>query len=192
MTLIEVLVALTVGAVVLGTGLASVRTVADNRGRAHAVLAESTRAAAVRRTLTGWLMGTHLDQDGRIGFRGVDGRRGAQPDDELSFLTETVVAGSPTETRVTLRVDGDPSTPERGLVATLQPLPVGTERRLVLDSAATGLDLRFLSGIAEEPVWLPSWISASVLPRAVELRVTGDSLAPLVRLPMRVALGELR
>ena len=58
--------------------------------------------------------------------------------------------------------------------------------------AATGLRARYLSALSAQPVWLASWISSSILPRAVELRVeapAADSVPPLLRVPVLVSLG---
>jgi hypothetical protein len=97
---------------------------------------------------------------------------------------------------VRLYVDRDPSTVERGFVASVREWRgAGPEERLELVPAATGLRIRYLSALSAQPVWLPSWISSSVLPRAVEMRVeapTADSVPPLLRLPLLVSLGGER
>ena len=67
--------------------------------------------------------------------------------------------------------------------------------RVELVPQAARLDLAFLPDVPNAEEWLPSWVGQGGLPRAVELRLTaasGDSLPPLLRLPIRVALGTVR
>ena len=195
MTLLELLVGLTITGLVLAAGYAALASVADHRRRASEAAEEVARAAAVRRTLTAWLAGARLEPfQGGPEFRGVDGTDGAHDDDELSFLT-AVPIGARAYPTIRLYVDRDEKTPERGLVAEVGEWRRPESERVVLMPEATGLEVRYLSGISAERVWLPSWISGTVLPRALELRVaaTGaDTLPPLLRLPVTIALGDAR
>jgi hypothetical protein len=195
MTLLELMVGLAVTGLVLAAGYAALASMADHRQRAAQALDESARAASIRRTLAGWLAGARLTPEGTgPEFRGVDGVDGGHDDDELSFLTTAAAAPGGGEPAVRLFVDRDPETAERGLVAELGGWRGAARERVELAPSARGLDVRYLSGISLEPVWLPSWISSSVLPRAVEMRVDADpdSLPPLLRLPILVALGDAR
>ncbi|HEX2205095.1 MAG TPA: prepilin-type N-terminal cleavage/methylation domain-containing protein [Longimicrobium sp.] len=195
MTLLELLVGLTITGLVLAAGYAALASVADHRQRAAAAADEVARAAAVRRTLTAWLAGARLEAyQGGPEFRGVDGTDGGHDDDELSFLT-AVPIGARAFPTVRLYVDRDEKTPERGLVAELGDWRRPETERVVLMPEATDLEVRYLSGISAERVWLPSWISGTVLPRALEMRVSAvgtDTLPPLFRVPLTVALGEAR
>ena len=197
MTLIELVVGLTVAGLALSAGVAAVRSVADHRQRAAESAAQAEHAAAVRRKLTGWLGGVQLSPEANgPEFRGIAGIRRGSADDALSFVTRD--GTGPTESLIEVRVyvDRDSLTPERGLVvARTQWRGSGPEERVELVPAATGLRARYLSALSAEPVWLPSWISQSVLPRAVELRIEAtapDSIPPLLRLPVLVALGGAR
>ncbi len=68
-------------------------------------------------------------------------------------------------------------------------------RRIELDESVTGIDIRYLSGVMGQHTWLPSWISSTVLPAGVEVRLVaaaGDTLPPLLRLPIVVPLRSGR
>lgn len=196
MTLLELLVGLMVTGLVLAAGYAAVASISDHRRRAAEALDEAARAAAIRRTLSEWIVAARLEPDGTgPAFRGVDALDGGKDDDELTFLTGAASAtpdgGVPV---VRLYVDRDPETAERGLVAELGGWRGGARERVELAPAATGLQVRYLSALSRDPVWLPGWISSTVLPRAVEVRVEAapDSLPPLLALPLVAALGDAR
>ena len=194
MTLIELMIGLALAGMALAAGVAAVGSVADHRRRAAEAAAEVEHAAAVRRRLVEWLAGARLaPEEGGPEFRGISGIRQGGADDELTFVTRTDAGPVQGHAQVRLYVDRDSVTPERGLVAAVTEWRGTTpEERLELVPGATGLTARYLSALSADPVWLPSWISSSVLPRAVELRVDGDSVAPLLRLPLLVALGSER
>lgn len=196
MTLLELLVGLAVTGLVLAAGYAALASISDHRRRAAQALDDAVRAAAIRRTVAEWVAGARLEPDGTgPEFRGVDAVDGGHADDEISFLTGAASAapagGVPV---VRLFVDRDPATAERGLVAELGGWRGGARERVELAPAATGLRVSYLSALSRDPVWLPGWISSTVLPRAVELRVEADpdSLPPLLALPLVAALGDAR
>lgn len=194
MTLVELMVGLAVAGMALAAGVAAVRSVADYRVRAAQVTARVEHEAAVRRRLVEWLAGARLSPgEGGPEFRGISGVRAGGGDDELTFVTRTEAAPVQGFAQVRLYVDRDPATPQRGLVAAVTEWRgTGPEQRLELVPAATGLRARYLSALSAQPVWLASWISSSILPRAVELRVeapAADSVPPLLRVPVLVSLG---
>jgi prepilin-type N-terminal cleavage/methylation domain-containing protein len=193
MTLLELVVGLTITGIALAAGYAALSSALDHRQRATEVTGAVARAAAVRRTLVSWLSGARLTVDeGGPEFRGIDGLHGGLPDDELSFLTTTPTEVSPSQTLVRLYVDRDERTPERGLVAELGEWRGSAPVRMEIDPRAHGLELRYLSSLSREQHWLPSWISASVLPAGLEMVVTAppaDTLPPLLGLPFLVPLG---
>lgn len=195
MTLLELLVGLAVTGLVLAAGYGALASISDHRRRAAGALDEAARAAAIRRTLTEWVAGARLAPDGDgPEFRGLDAVDSGRDDDELAFWTTAAAAPDGGVALVRLYVDRDPETAERGLVAELGGWRGGTTERVELAPDARGLQVRYLSALSSEPVWLPGWISSTVLPRAVELRVTAapDSLAPLLALPVVAALGDAR
>jgi hypothetical protein len=115
-----------------------------------------------------------------------------------------------------LYIDRDAATPERGLVAALAPWhgvavsasapqhasrftsnarPAADVSRLELIPEATSLDIQYRSGLLDDARWLPSWISSTIPPSGIELRIGShdpDALPPLLRLPLRVPVRSVR
>ncbi|HEX2091660.1 MAG TPA: type II secretion system protein [Longimicrobiaceae bacterium] len=192
-TLIELVVGLTIVGLVLAAGYGALHSVVEHRQRADETTREVVRASTLRHTLVSWLAGAHLTvEEGGPEFRGLDGIGADASLDEVTFLTTASTpldGGAPIFVR--LFVDRDEATPERGLVAELAEWRGSRTLRLEMEPRAAGLELRYLSGISGGERWMPSWISSSVLPRGVELTLVpppADSLAPLLRLPIRVHL----
>ncbi len=188
MTLLELVVGLTIAGLAVSTGYAALAGIADHGERATRLLDAATTAAGRRRTLLAWLRGARLDVE-RPGsaFRGMDGVRDDLPDDELTFLTTTPTDVSDAATVVRLFIDRDSLTPERGLTAQLARWPRPEVVRIELDSTVAGLECRYLTRMLGSSEWLPSWISESVLPLGVELRLLpapGDTLPRLLALPL--------
>lgn len=195
MTLIELLVGLVITSLMLAGGYAALTSVVDHRAHVTRDLDEVAHAASVRRSLTGWLGGAMLRADGTgPEFRGLDGLDAGNDDDELAFLAGSNLGPEWDESAVRLFIDRDEKTPERGLVAEVGNPRESRRERVMLVPGASGLEVKYLSALSRDPVWLPSWISTTVLPRAVELRVAGppDSIPPLLRLPVLVTLAEAR
>jgi hypothetical protein len=192
MTLLELVVGLTVTSVTVSAGYAAFASMVDHRGRAAAEVEEVARVAEGRRALSQWLENARLvvDQDGPL-FRGLDGVYQSLPDDDLSFLTNGGPAGS-SEIVVRLYIDRDSLTPERGLTAALSGWRNPHAELIQIEPRAAGLDFRYSTRVLGQTEWLPSWISSTVLPLAIELRAlpeTGDTLPPLLRLPIVVPIG---
>lgn len=196
MTLIELIVALTITGLIMTTGYAALSTLADRRRSASQSMNELERVAAVRATLSGWLAGAELTiEDDDVVFRGLDGTHEDSPDDELLFRTNARTSASVGSSSVRLFIERNDSTPQRGLVASIDVGRNGGRRLIELEPNATALDIRYLSGINGVPEWSSSWVSATVLPLGLELRLSsksGDSLPPLLRLPLRVVLEAAR
>lgn len=196
MTLIELLVGLVVGSAAIAGGYGALAVVLDQRDRAETAVAGTVRAAAQRRTLAAWLAGARLTVEDRgIQVRGLDGYFEDRADDELTFLTTAPTPASDGETIVRLYLDRDSLTAERGLVAELSAVGSLAVERAEIESAAGGLELRYLTSMLGQAEWLPSWISSTVLPLAIELTLLpapGDSLPSLLRLPVRVPIGTAR
>jgi prepilin-type N-terminal cleavage/methylation domain-containing protein len=220
-TLIELVVALAVTGVALAFAVAAFAQVVDLRETFKENVDHGLAAAAARAAITAWVREARLESSSGAVFSGMDSRfdgslmsasalessvgdseqsnqRAGIADDELTLTTAAqTLLGIPLTT-VRIFVDRDPGTFEQGLVAELRQ-PEGLESRtVVLDAFATGLDVRYLSSVTGESRWLPSWISSSVLPRGVEIRVLHeppsevDEAYPLLALPIRVALDEGR
>ena len=192
MTLLELIVGITVTGVAVAAGMAAVAALADRRRQIETAGAETARAAVQRAEIVAWLSGARLtaDEGGPL-FNGLDGLDGHTPSDEVSFLTTAPTPLGAGETMVRLYLDRDTTTRERGLVAAFGEWRGGRSARLELDSSVAGMDIRYLSGLLGPRGWLPSWISSTLLPAAVEIRVIakpGKRLPPLLQMPILVPL----
>jgi hypothetical protein len=193
MTLLELIVGLTITGTVVTAGYGALASIVDHSAAAEERIDAASRAAAQRRALLDWLEGARLtvDQDGPQ-FRGLDGSAGAMPDDELSFLTTAPTPLAAAESVVRIYVDRDTLTIERGLTAELWTWHSLRRTRVELDPRVAGLDIRYATRMLGRSEWLPSWISSTVLPAGVEVVLSaakGDSLPPLLRLPILAAIG---
>ena len=192
LTLVELIVAMAVSAVAMAVGYAAFSSILDNRARVADAAAEVTRSSAQRRTLISWLEGARLTNVAGPRFQGLDGVFRDLPDDELTFLTTSDTPLGRGETIVRLYVDRDEETPERGLIVQLEEWRGLKIERITVDERVIGLETRYLSDVLGARRWLPSWVSSTVLPAAVELRLeagTPESLPPLLAYPILVKLG---
>jgi prepilin-type N-terminal cleavage/methylation domain-containing protein len=196
MTLLELVVGLTVTGLVMTAGFGALQVLGDRRVHAEAAMNAVTRAANERAEIESWVAGARLvAEEGGPDFRGLDGVRDHMADDELTFLTTAPTPLGTGETVVRLYVAHDTATGPRGLTAEFAEWRGTTVRRVALDRAVRGLDVRYLSAVLGRRVWMPSWISSTVLPAAVELRLlpaVGDTLPPLLALPLLVPLRSGR
>jgi prepilin-type N-terminal cleavage/methylation domain-containing protein len=188
-TLVEVLVAIGVAGVVallVGTGFGAVVRM---ERRAAEARQSSMHGVAVRRQIALWLRAAVVN--GTADAWDFDGSNriseAGEPDPVLRFTT---AAPGPFETgtaRLALRLDRDPDTPERGLVV-VHPDSLGgpdeEERRSELVPGATALVIRYLHSVEGTRMWTNQWQSSSRLPDAIEIRVFGDSIPPLLRVPL--------
>ncbi len=191
MTLLEVIVALTVAGAALATGAAVLGFLTDQQAQSGAQAIAS--AHAVRTSIREWTAAAQLTTEGDAEFRGAD---------ELSFVTAAPTDASPvgTHVRFYMKAAGRDSSQLHGLVAELTPwrqngAPVVVE----LAADAIGYRVRYLGSLVGVRTWQPSWISTSVLPVAVELRVLFDSTKgprsaahALLSVPMTIPLVARR
>ena len=184
MTLLEVVVALAVAGAALAAGAAVLGFLSDQQMRSGAQAI--TSASAVRTTIRNWTADARLYTEGDAECRGArrDVRSpssmepgNAQADDELTFVTVAATQVSPSGTQVHMHVlRGADSTGTIGLEADLTPFRrAGARMRVSLVPNATGFRTRYLGSVFGQGVWQDSWVSTSVLPAAVELRVVFDS-----------------
>jgi type II secretory pathway pseudopilin PulG len=192
MTLLELLVGLTVTGMAVSAGVAALATLGDRRQQADAAVATIARAAEQREEIASWIAGARLvAEEGGPQFRGLDGLRGSVPRDEIAFLTTSNTPLGSGENIVRLYVDADTTSSEQGLVATFSEWRGTRTARVQLDPRVAGMEVRYLSGVLGGRQWLPSWISSTVVPVAVEVRLLAaadDSLEPLLRIPIVVPL----
>lgn len=189
-TLMEVLVALVVAgtvALLLHRGIGELNRFG---ARAAAVRREAAEAAAVRRQLASWLRGVYADPtpEGARRFEGTDGGREAEGADRLSFWTSALSWERSGAQEITLAVE-----PGTGLVATLRDRTTtqgaDSGRKIVLVPGAEGLELRYFMVLGGERRWLNGWTSSVSPPEAVEIRIQGAGVPPLLKIPILVAHG---
>lgn len=196
MTAVELVVALAITALAASIGGAALHVLGDQRGRLLATTERDERAAAVRRTLVAWLEGAHGSESmgierGGVSFQLLDGTRNGRAADELLFATTAPTPLGRAEALVRLYVDADVRSPEHGLVAELTAWPGAATMRVVLDSAVTALDIRCLTELLGGRRWVESWMSPTVLPRGIELRLRTSEMSrldPFLRRPILVAV----
>jgi prepilin-type N-terminal cleavage/methylation domain-containing protein len=195
-TLMEVLIGLTVAALALTAGFATLGFLSDSDEPVDVASALALRGATTRNLLTEWL-GEARYRVGRRGetFQGLDGEVYGTPADELIFPTTASTPLGVGTSVVHLYIDDDRDTPEQGLVAALTEMATDEPRVVELVPEAGSLELRYLlpvEGTTGE--WVDGWIS-NRLPGAIEmiLRSTGrDTLPPLLQYPLLVALEATR
>lgn len=191
-TLIELMVAIAIAGVAITAGYGALTTVIDQRSRIEAATAATSRAWALRETLADWIAGSSLAPSGPgASFRGVSGMHERVPDAEVTFFTSARTPLGDGGTVVRLFVARDAAGIAHGLAADLSENAGPRHATIVLDSTIAGLEVRYRSSVFSAAQWLDSWISRTVLPSGVELTLHAagrDSIAPLLRVPMTVAL----
>lgn len=190
LTLIEVMVALAISGIAISAGYTALGTLIDRRGAVDDLTADVTRAWTVRNTLASWVGEARANAPGA--FRALDARHGDIPDDDFTFVTTARTPLGDGETAIRLRVARDSAGEPLGLVADLAEWRGTRRMTVVVDSAVAGLDVRFRSGFVRRGEWLTSWISSTLLPNAVEIRLVppaSDALHALLREPVLVVLG---
>ena len=190
-TLLELIVAITITGVAIASGYAAFGTLTDRQQIEVARSDVDARAAGVRRMVREWVVATRLTLGETAPFRGIDDVRlsadGARANDDLVFLTSASTPIGDGVTQIRLFVDRSDTTIERGLVAELVEWRGTRSMRVEVAPEVDGFDVRYLSEILGARQWLPSWVSNTVLPAAVEVRLTaasGRTLHPLLALPM--------
>jgi hypothetical protein len=192
----EVLIGLTVAALALTAGFATLGFLSDSDGPVDVASALALRGATTRNLLIEWL-GEARYRVGRRGasFQGLDNQVFSTQADELIVPTTASTPLGVGTTVVHLYIDDDGSTPERGLVAALSELPTDEPRLVELVPEAGSLELHYLLPIeGTTGEWVDGWIS-NRLPGAIEMILEpapGDTLPPLLRYPILVALEATR
>jgi prepilin-type N-terminal cleavage/methylation domain-containing protein len=191
-TLLELIISITITGMVVSAGYAALTVLLDRREMIEAELDTSVRSANARRTLRTWLSGARLTlDDAGPGFTGMDGVAESMDDDALTFLTGS---GTPLGQGAVIRlfVDRDEATAEQGLVARVSQLRGSKSLLIPIESSVVGLDIQYHGSVIEGVAVLPSWISRTILPSGIEIKLTGDSLPSLWQLSMLVPIGASR
>ena len=195
-TLMEVLIGLTVAALALTAGFATLGFLSDSDEPVDVASALALRGATTRNLLTEWL-GESRYRAGRRGatFQGLDGEDFGTQTDEIIFPTTASTPLGVGTTVVRLFIDDDRDTPEQGLVAELTELLTDEPRLVELVPEAGSLEILYLLPLdGTTGDWMTSWAS-NRLPQAIRL-ILGpnrtDTLPPLLRYPLLVALESTR
>lgn len=192
-TLVELIVSLTITGMVLTAGYTAFSTVVDRGEVARRALDEVIRSHAEREQLRNWIGAARLPfEQGGPAFTGLDATLDHQADDALTFLTSAPTPSASSEAVLALLVDRDEQTPARGLVAWITPWPGGPTAVVEIDPRVTELNVRYHSIPLGHRGWLPSWVSSTLLPTAVEITLAGDELPPLLRVPLLIPTGAGR
>jgi len=177
LTVLELLIGLALVALVASIGTATLSLFSREERHRRDMNDEVARELAIRRTLIAWLEGAHTNsgapRGSNAGFQLVDKAEHGSDADVLAFTTAARTPLGTGETSVALYVDTDDRTPEVGLTAELTSWPGGPAARLQLDSTVAAMNVRCLTSLLGGRRWVPSWMSTSVLPRGVELRLGG-------------------
>jgi prepilin-type N-terminal cleavage/methylation domain-containing protein len=194
-TLIEVIVGLTVSALALSAGFATLGFIADREGPTDAAVAMAMRGATTRRLLVDWLSEARLRSPNGTFFLGYEGEERGRPTDEIMFPTSASTPIGVGTTVVRLFIDTDEKTPERGLVAEMTERILDEPRYLELVPEAGSMRVRYLMSVeGSAGEWITVW-SERRLPRAVELTFTAvppDTLPSLLRYPILVPMETTR
>jgi prepilin-type N-terminal cleavage/methylation domain-containing protein len=195
-TLIELMVALSVASIALVAGFGALAVVEDRGMAAEEVNRAALSGATQRALLTDWLAGARYRASASAVFQGLDGADDEDLGDVLVFPTTARTPVSDISTVVGLFIDDDPETPERGLVAELSGVNLtSTARLLELVPSAGAIEIRYWPEADGAADWEDGWSARGQLPRGVQITLSpaaGDSLPPLLRLPLRVALASFR
>lgn len=191
-TLIELLVSISLAGVVallihqvLGASLGVGQ-------RARDELAAVRTQAAIRDRLSGWIRQSRVSiaPETYAAFHGADQGSESQPNDSLALFTLSAAPVGAGPAQISIFINRTPGTAERGLVVNVRSVGSASAARTVqLVPEATGLDARFLFRIGREARWFRGWDSASSLPIAVELRILGEEVPQLLRVPLTIPIG---
>jgi hypothetical protein len=198
-TLLEVLTGLTVAALTLAIGFATLAFLYDSREPVDGAAALALQGANTRTLICRWLGESRLRarDGGGAFFHGVNREEDGLPSDEIVFPTTAATPLGVRRTVVRLYIDRDMGTPQRGLVAELTERFTDQPHLVELVPEAGTLDIRYLfplrGGGGE---WVDSWAPGmDHLPRAVELVLGStppDTLPTVLRYPIRVVLEAVR
>lgn len=194
-TIVELIVALVVTAMVLATAYGSLQVATDATARLRAERRSALAAPAARMALDGWLRGATLA--GNLApFVGVHrARADAPPADEVRFavLDAGALHPGPHLVRLFLAQGTDPL--RRGLLAELTPTRRGfatAPETLQVSAGATGLAVRYLAQGGTRREWVGEWLSDRELPAEIELRAIGTGVEPLLAIPLRASPMEAK
>src|SRR5581483_7877036 len=173
MTLMELVIGLAITGMMATAGAAAFTSIIDHRRIIRDAPASTERGSALRETIRTWILGGQINIQIGGGPRGLT--RGAATGgpnnraasntaavsaaqasgDELTFTTQAVNPALLANVRMRLYIDGDASTPERGLCIEYQPNAQQPLVRKMLDSTIDTLHVEYLDGTTHR------WFAAS-------------------------------
>jgi prepilin-type N-terminal cleavage/methylation domain-containing protein len=217
MTLMELVIALAILAMLAAAGGVAFSTIIDRQETIRTASAEVERAAALRETIRQWIL------QGEIFIQRGGLPRGARAAQQAPLFTAgnggggltmlnqgvtaaastgaelTVVTNAPNPlmaaaVRVRLFVDADPLTPETGLTMEFQSsstnASVGLQRKQ-LDPDIADLVIEFLD--SRTNLWYPSTQAATINGYALRISMVpaeGKTIARVLQLPLTIVYGE--
>ena len=195
MTLMELMVGLTLTAMMAATGMAAFGSIIDHRRTITRSTVEVERASALRDQLRLWIgSGTVLIQTG--GVPNIGGRNSvaivggsvtaaAATGDELTVNTSAANPANSPNARLRLFVDGDDATPEHGLALEYQASNQSPLQRMQLEASIGTMTVEFLDQRTSR--WRPASEAATIQAIAVRLTLGAprdSTIAPLLTLPL--------
>lgn len=218
MTLLELVIALAILAVLVAVGGEAFATVIDRETTIRAASTETERAAALRDMLRQWIaqgdvqvqqgggprgmaVAVNAGRSAQSAFRSSPGSAAAVQGVTAAASTGnelTVVTSAPNplmapQARIRIFVDADDNTPERGLTIEYQATTQTPLMRRQLDPNVGDLDIEFFDQRAGR--WLAS-TEAATGGQLVAVRITmvpadGATLPPLLLQPLTYVFGEV-
>jgi len=213
MTLMELVVALLITAIMATMGGMAFRSIIDHRQDILRANVTTERAAALRETVHGWLAsGNILVQSGGTpgGGRGrsaVTTLRTVTPGgsnssvqsvtaaaatgDELNFTTTAPNPANSNEATMRLFIDGDANTAETGLTLEYKAGNQSPLLRRQLDASIGSITVEYLDTRTKQ--WFAAAQASTITPRAMRLTfgpAEGYVLSPLVMMPMVITMGQ--
>lgn len=178
MTLLELTVGLVVTGMIVAAGYAAFGTVIDRREQTARAMAETTRAAGLRRTLLRWIDGAQPIVAQGVSDPSLIG--------QLDLITRAETPMESPLTRVRLFVDDGSSGYGRGLIAMFHPLPGLDSLAVDLDPDVTGMSVQYLVSSGGTPMWETVDQVGSLQPAAIRIRLSADipELASALYLPI--------
>jgi prepilin-type N-terminal cleavage/methylation domain-containing protein len=187
-TLVEVLIAVVLAGIVALLLHGGTKEIAAIGERAASHRRDAASAAAIRRQVAAWLRTAYLEagHEGK-GFEGINGLGAGTDGDRLRFRSSAGSWGRTGSLFLELRMERG-----TGFVAVVTDVTAtgasSQIQRIALVPEARQIQIRYYLDTGGERRWVDEWRGLTTLPRAVELRILGDSVPPLLRAPLIVGL----
>jgi prepilin-type N-terminal cleavage/methylation domain-containing protein len=210
MTLLELVIAITIVAMMATGGAAAFATIIDRQETIRTSSVEVERAAALRETLRQWIVqgepqiqqggvprgargaaATQLANLARAGTSQASVTAAASTGNELTVTTSAPNPLMAANVRIRIFVDADDNTPEQGLTIEYQASTQTPLMRRELDRSVGDLTVEFYDQRVGR--WIPSTEASTEQPIALRITMVpadGMSLPRLLTLPITIVFGE--